>query len=280
MFRISLIVILLFATVTLANALSVPALFGANGNRTYSYNAETGELISNFIAGGSGMVYGSDDLLYTTAWGAVNAYDPENGSIINSFNTNFSTTSPLAFGQGLLFGNNGGRTYSYDVNTGELKNSFLAGGSGLVFGTDNLLYTSSWGVVDVYDPMTGVLQNSFTTNFSTYSPITYGQGLLFGTNGSTTYSYDVITGALVNSFIGGGSSIIYGENNILYTLNGIGTAANNASTGMLINMFDTNFSSTTQLAYGSCPDPVPEPSTFFLFGSGLTGFIFYRRKRR
>lgn len=245
--------LLLVLIVGSADAAAV--IYGTNGPRIYSYATDTGALHNTFQGGGASVAAGSDGLLYTNSWGFVQVYAPATGIVTKTIETLFATESEIAYGQGLIFGTNGSLTHAYNASTGALVRSFFGGGNSLAFGEDGLLYASSGGSVQVFDPATGALVKTISANFSNDSDIAVGFGRVFGTNGGIIRAYDTTTGELLKSFAGGGSGLAIDPHGLLYTTTWGTVTGYDPITGVARTSFDTNFSTLTDIAVFSVPEP-------------------------
>lgn len=150
----------------------------------------------------------------------------------------------------IVFGTNGPRMYGYEADSASLTYAFNGGGASLAAGTDGLLYATSWGSVQAYNPTTGTVARAFNTLFASESEIAYGQGLIFGTNGSLTHAYDATSGALVRTFSGGGNSLAFGADGFLYATTGGIVQVFNPNTGGQLKTIATNFSNDSDIAVG------------------------------
>lgn len=204
----------------------------------------------------------------------------------------------------------------YDGQTGAFIDAFVAPGSGgltgtagLVFGPDSNLYAVNFDDNSVlrYDGQSGAFINEFVPSDSggLYRP----RDLVFGpddnlyvssTLSATVFSnsilrYDGQTGVFIDAFVPSGSGGLYDPRSLVFGPDGnlyVNSAATDSvllyegQTGTFLGAFVPSGSGRLDdpqylIALSSrTPEPVPEPSTLLLFGSGLSAWTMWQRRKK
>ena len=106
--------------------------------------------------------------------------------------------------------------------------------------------------------------------------------MLIESFGDNNWSYSLIELTLSKTTYvdGDGTTVEYGYDSVLdFSDSGLLSIYTDLEFGVFYGLNAHLYSAVTATEHDPVPDPVPEPSTVLLFGSGLAGLAFYRRKR-
>jgi len=167
------------------------------------YDAETGALIGEFVAAGSGglkdtagIAFGPDSNLYVASWSSneILRYDGADGTFIDEFISGVNGPYSITFGpDGNLYVGLYAQdeVYRYDATTGAFIDKFVSksdnGGldtpEQIIFGPDGDLYIASFKTDEVlrYDGSTGAFKGVFVSASS--GGLNDPSGLAFGPDG-------------------------------------------------------------------------------------------------
>ncbi len=228
---------------------------------------------------------------------------PSTGNII-SFSTTYSFTSDTATVNGTTVGtdNQVGPNASSQLGTIVTGNTMIQGNSGVVEGSPAIapaaagidVYALAAGTVSI-DPWANgnpllpdhaSLQSvaTFRQDFTTSAA---GNLVISGDfrhfwQGDATSSASSWQGVFTVLDVTGGTTVYQIDSGIVPFLAGDNANNNLAylfSTGTFATLAGNNYAFITD-AYITASDPVPEPSTFVLAGSGLLGLFFMRRRAK
>lgn len=219
------------------------------------FDGATGEFIDEFVSAPEGGItriiipqFGPDGHLYVGEFGAglaapsIRRYDGRTGEFIDVFvEPNGGGMVASADPQQFTWGPDGhlyvaapvaGKVLRFDGSSGEFIDAFVANaegrppvGSGLVFGSDGMLYVGSPRAIARYDARTGAFVDVFVEPGS--GGLSLSVGILFGPDGhlyvadagsGAVLRYDGRTGDFIDEFIPRGRGGITGPRMIAFKM--------------------------------------------------------------
>ena len=260
-----------------------------NGNNVVLVNTDTGRIVRDFIAAGSGGLISPDDLTYgpdgnlyvssgTKTGGAILRYDGRTGAFIDEFATSDSLRRPYgaAFGpDGLLYVSSfrSDEILTYNATTGAFAGVFasgdgtangLNGPNDLLFGPDGTLYVTTQGSVADANGDVSFTQKSQILKYD----IATGTGTVFVDQPApwpTSFGFV--------SYLG----LAFGPDGNLYSTDfANGIRAYDLATGSEVGTLDTNYTGTNPSGnfIGNLLFDGPDLLfTGFLTGSGNIGSV-------
>ncbi|WP_309732684.1 hypothetical protein [Chamaesiphon sp. OTE_75_metabat_556] len=302
-------------------------------NEVLKYDGDTQAFLGTFISSGNGLVapdgfvFGPDGNAYVSGFFSNNIlkYNGKTGEFISIVADNIPGPTQLVFDRdGNLLVNTYGdqlvndygdttgclpinscEVLKYDGITGTFLGVFASGGGlngsdGLVIGSDDNLYVSSFRSNQIlkYDGETGDFLGVFASGSEMNAPsgFTFGpDGNLYLTSwfGNQVLKYDGKTGDFLGVFAAGNglenpNRVVFGPDQNLYvsSLGSNQVLKYDGNTGSFLGNFGSGYTRPTDLIFVTVPEPysVPEPSSAIgtlLFGSlGSIVLLKYKRKNK
>ncbi|MEH2220451.1 MAG: NHL repeat-containing protein [Nostoc sp.] len=294
-------------------------------NEVLRYDGDTGEFLGTFISSGKGLVapdgfvFGPDGNAYVSGFFSDNIlkYNGVTGEFLGIFADNIPGPAQVVFDRdGNLLVNTYGdqlvndygdetgclpanscAVLKYDGITGTFLGVFASGSGlngpdGLVIGSDNNLYVSSFRSNQIlkYDGETGEFLGVFASGSEMNAPsgFTFSpDGNLYVTSwfGDQVLKYDGTTGAFLGVFASGNgldspNRVAFGPDNNLYvsSLGSNQVLKYDGTTGSFLGTFGSGYTSPSDLIFVT----VPESSSvlgILWFGS-LGGMFLLKRKQK
>lgn len=222
--------------------------------------------------------------------GRLGTVDVDNGSVNVIGNMGVVMTDIAFDPNGNLFGMSFTRLYSIDssaATVSQIGAHGIPGGNSLVFGTDGTLYAGGTSTRHLFEinTNTGVSTDIGNMGFYSAGDLAFNHGDLFlSSKNNQLVEIDLTNGSSGTAVGPFGFSDVYGmatgDDGILYGVSGTSIFSINMSTGAgtLVSNYGGHGLGT---AYGSSfvtEAVVPIPGAAWLLGSGLIGFVGFRKK--